>query len=281
MAWDDKFANPNGTSPANAQPRITGLENTVETFMLDLNARLGAQVSSSRRVLRTGMLPYNHEVIADGTVPMQWGRIPSSDITDMEASGATNSSPPMAEAWDWLRDEDLPHQNEAARMNEPAEDPLKFVIFMTDGQNTTGTYNFVADDTTNRWYAYKTLFGHGPVWWVSQGGPYDSDFQQGYLYLASDEETLEACQEMNDEGVKIFAIGYALQPGHYNENNPDNNTATREVTVGMQATAHGLLSGCATDASTMFIEADNVEQLEAAFAEIQNAIVEELIRIKS
>ncbi len=281
MAWDDKFANNNGTSPANAQPRIDGLEDSVEQFMANLESRLGAQVSTGRRVLRTGMLPYNHQLISSGTVDMQWGRISSGSITAMNASGSTNSSPPMAEAWEWLQDEDQPHYDEADRMGEAQEDPLKFVIFMTDGQNTSGNYTFVADDTTNRFYAFKSLFGYSARWWVSTGGPYDSDFEEGYLFLASDQETLEACQEMNNAGVKVFSIGYALQPGHYNSNDSSDPSATREVTVGMQVTAHGLLAGCATDASTMFIEADDVEQLEAAFDEIQNAIVEELIRIKS
>jgi len=294
MAWDDRFALNSGASPANGRPRITGLEEAVNTFMTDLNNRLGDQVDSTHRVLRTGMLPYNDQIIPassnpndrGGLVNMQWGRISNGQITAMRASGATNSSPPMQLAWDWLKDEvgtESDHHREAIRNEVPAEDPLRFVIFMTDGQNTAGNIDFIADDTTNRWYAFKSLFGRSARWWVSSGGPFDSDFEQGRLQLASDRETLEVCNEMNlpQNNVKVFSIGYALQPGVYNANNPNNPTDTEEVTVGMQATAHGLLAGCATDSSTMFIEADDIDQLKAAFDEIQNAIVEELIRVKS
>jgi len=294
MAWDDRFALTSGASPANGRPRITGLEEAVSTFMTDLNSRLGEQVDTTHRVLRTGMLPYNDQIIPASTNPtdrgglvnMKWGRLSDQQITGMRASGATNSSPPMQLAWDWLQDEvgtDSDHHQEAIRHGVPAEDPLRFVIFMTDGQNTAGNIDFIADDTTNKWYAFKSLFGYSPRWWVSNGGPYDSDFEQGRLQLASDRETLDACNEMNLPGndVKIFSIGYALQPGVYNANNPNDPTDTEEVTVGMQATAHGLLAGCATDSSTMFIEADDIDQLKSAFDEIQNAIVEELIRIKS
>lgn len=294
MAWDDRFALNSGASPANARPRITGLEEAVDTFMTDLNNRLGEQVNTTHRVLRTGMLPYNDQIIPASTNPsqrgglvnMKWGPISNGQITAMRASGATNSSPPMQLAWDWLKDEvgvESEHHKEAVRLGAPAQDPLRFVIFMTDGQNTAGNIDFIPDDNSNRWYAFKSLFGRSARWWVSNGGPYDSDFKQGRLQLASDRETLEACNEMNlpENGVKVFSIGYALQPGVYNANNPNDPTDTERVTVGMQATAHGLLSGCATDASTMFIEADNIDQLKAAFDEIQNSIVEELIRIKS
>jgi len=295
MAWDDRFALSSGLSPAGARPRITGLEEAVDEFMSDLDSRLGPQNNAATySVLRTGMLPYNDAIIPaatttnprGGQVAMDWGRIEMGDITAMEAEGATNSSPPMTEAWTWLQNEvgvDSAHYAEAQAHGKTPRDPLRFVIFMTDGQNTTGNLLFIEDDSTNRFYAFKSLFGRSPRWWVSRNRPFDSDFKEGRLQLASDQETLDACTEMHNETnpVKIFSIGYALQPGLYNANNPSDDTDVQEVTVGMQATAHALLTGCATDQETMFIEADDIDQLKAAFDEIQNAIVEELIRIKS
>jgi len=97
MAWDDKFALNSGASPADGRPRITGLEEAVDTFMTDLNYRLGDQVDTSQRVLRTGMLPYNDQIIPASTNPtdrgglvnMKWGPISNGQITAMQAQGVT------------------------------------------------------------------------------------------------------------------------------------------------------------------------------------------------
>jgi len=56
--------------------------------------------------------------------------------------------------------------------------------------------------------------------------------------------------------------------------------STNGVDQTVQTAAYNLMENCASTPDH-FIRAGDADQLEAAFDEIQNAIVEELIRIKS
>jgi Flp pilus assembly protein TadG len=280
MAWDDKFAEADGSSPSNAKARIDGLTTSVKQFKRDLKRRLGTQNNAIYRTIRMGMIPYSSNIIDDDVVNMKWGYIGNAKINAMEPYGATNSNPPMSEAKGWLDDEDLKHENEANRMGEAVKEPLKFVIFMTDGQNTVGNFEFIADDESNRYYAFKSLFGRAPQWWYSGNQAYDSDFQEGWLRRDSDRMTIETCEEMHEDNIQVFAIGYALEVGHYNSNDEDDPNKTSEVTASTHAAANALLSACASKPEN-YIMANNAEDLKSAFDGIQNAIVEELIRIKS
>ncbi|WP_409433421.1 pilus assembly protein TadG-related protein [Litorimonas sp. RW-G-Af-16] len=280
MQWDDKFAETDGSSPDDAAPRIDGLKTSVKNFNRDLKRRLGQQNNQIHRTIRMGMLPYSSEIITSGQVNMKWGFIGNNKVNALTPSGSTNSNPPMAMAKTWLDGEEAKHRREATRNNEDYKEPLKFVIFMTDGQNTVGDFEFIPDQESNRFYAYKSLFGKSTRWWYSGSSPYDGDFQEGWLRRDTDRLTIDTCNDMNEEGIEVFTIGYALQVGLYNANNEYDEYDTEPVTHEMNAAAHALLAACATEAEN-FIEANDGEELVAAFDRIQNAIVEELIRIKS
>lgn len=284
MRWDDKKIETGGLRPPGAQPRIDSLKTTIGTFREELRGRIGDQVESDGQViLRTGILPYNSEVVplannAQRSMQFGFAGISGTFVSSMRAEGSTNSNPPMRVARTWLDLEDDEHRREAQRVEETYREPLKFAIFMTDGQNTSGDLEFVADDTTNRFYAYKSLFGRPVQWWVSRNRPFDSDFIEGRLELTSDRETVATCQAMQAEGTQIFTIGYGLEVGSYFDPlQPNNPQTVSELT---QATAFALLSSCASKPSN-FIEAGDGDELEGAFDQIQNAIVKELIRIKS
>ncbi len=289
MRWDDQRISPSGQRPSSPRARIDVLKTSIRTFRSELQSRIGNQTTSEGQVvLRTGILPYNSEIVAltsaqaatEGSRKMKWGFLGIGDafINPMQAQGSTNSNPPMAKARVWLGQEDEEHRKEANRVSEEYRQPLKFVVFMTDGQNTSGDLEFVANDTTNRFYAFKPLFGRPAQWWVSRNRPFDSDFLEGNLELNSDRVTVESCRAMQAEGTEIFTIGYGLEVGHYYDPlNPDEPQPVSERT---QATAYALLSSCASKPEN-FIEAGSGTELEGAFDQIQNAIVKELIRIKS
>ena len=147
MGWDDKFANPNGTSPIGAEPRIDGLEFSVKKFNTDLSDRLGVEDSDGLRTIRMGMLPYSSNIVTSNKVEMDFGYITDQEVERMVPSGNTNSNPPMTKAQEWMDGENSEHRDEAVRVGEAYREPLKFVIFMSDGQNTLGAYEFLADDT--------------------------------------------------------------------------------------------------------------------------------------
>lgn len=280
MRWDDKLLNADGTRPANSVPRIDRLKTAVTNFRTRLQDRIGNQTTAEGiRVLRTGLIPYNDQIITSlsaNTDRIYWGfdGINSSQVNSMVAQGGTNSNPPMHLAKQLLDQEDDKHRDEADRTNTDYREPLKFVIFMTDGQNTTGNYIVIPSNSgryygqiNGRWYVTtrrRTAERYG--------------FTEGDLTLDSDSETLNACTNMKNEGVKIFTIGFALEPGlYYNQDNPNEPV---EVTNGVQAAAYGLLSQCASEAENFIIAGQN-NNLQAAFNSIQNGIVKELIRIKS
>jgi len=273
--WDDYSPAPDGIR------RIQGLKDSAKAFMDHLDAMIGPQTTVGERILRTSMLAYNEDLIAARTVEPKWGTVSDSSINSMIADGATNSSPPMTLASTWLEGEDAVH------IAETGEDkPLKFVIFMTDGQNTTGNLVVTPGDT-GRWYANKCLRppGHKTQrcqWWFAPF-QFDSDFVEGTLTLATDSETLASCEAMKAEGIIIYTIAFALQPGWYYTNewgvgnsNPDYKETSQQV----HNAANGLMSGCASS-EALFIEADDSEALDNAFQQIANHIVTELIRIKS
>lgn len=282
MRWDDILLNDDGTRPNRSMPRIDRLKGAVTNFRTRLQARIGNQTSSDgHRVLRTGIVPYNDTIISTlstNTRQMYWGYdgVSGTQVTSMKAEGGTNSNPPMKLARDLLELEDDKHRAEADKYDEAYREPIKFVVFMTDGQNTSGNIILIEDDTTG--YYYKKY--NDGRWYYTTNANYASryGFEEGYLGYDTDSETLAACNEMKAAGVKIFTIGFALDPGqYYNQDNP-NNPVT--ITEKVRTTAYSLLSQCASSPET-FIIAGQDNGLQGAFDQIQNAVVKELIRIKS
>lgn len=264
-----------GSAPPGAQIRLDGLKSSVNGFMSDLESRLGSENGSSQRTVRTGMLPYSSAIISSGVQNMSWGYISSNKVNSMVADGGTNSSPPMSTARTWLQGEQTYHANEAAAHGEEEKEALKFVIFMTDGQNTVGDYGIIPGPTG--------------VWWKFKNGKwksrnkYKNGWIEGHYGLLTDSETIDACTAMKNEGVTIFTIGYALEEhGAYLVNGWANWSSNQAYYIDedAQTAANNLMQSCATS-SDHFIRATDAEALEDAFDSIQNAIVEELIRIKS
>ena len=279
MAWDDKLAESDGSSPDDAAPRIEGLQFSVNRFNAELSARLGTTDDDGYRTIRSGMLPYSSDIVAFSQVQMKPGYITPEEAARMIPAGNTNSNPPMERAKQWLDGENEQHRTEARRVDVAYREPLKFVIFMSDGQNTIGNFFFTADNTA-------------PTWWrqLSNGlwqGRYATDnfnggfgYQRGHLRRNSDLDTINTCTTLKNQGTAIYTIGYALELGNYNANNPNNPNQTKSVDLWNQTNAFNLLQSCASKPENFVRAADN-EELESAFDTIQNAIVKELIRIKS
>ena len=278
MGWDDKFANPNGTSPLDADPRIDGLEFSVKKFNADLSDRLGTEDIDGLRTIRMGMLPYSSNIVTENKVEMNFGYIDDQDVEDMFPDGNTNSNPPMAEAKIWMDGENQEHRDEADRVGEAYREPLKFIIFMSDGQNTLGAWEFEPNDTAPVYWKQSNNGSWSGIWAHSYNNQFG--YTRGHLRRQTDSLTIETCQNLKALGTEIFTIGYALEVGNYNANNPWNQFQTAHVNLWNQTNAYNLLQSCATKEEN-FVRASDNEELEAAFDTIQNAIVKELIRIKS
>jgi len=281
MWFDDKPRDVNGNTPSDTKKRIDGLKSTVSRFMSQLDDIVGPQTTPGKRVLRTGLIAYNGDIIDDKTVDMKWGTLTQSEINVMSPYGSTNSHPPMNEAKTWINAEDTIHDNETGL------ESARFVIFMTDGQNTNGYYGWLNEAGTGEWRGYKCNNRH--CWWVyksSETKPPNNNQGQGWregrIVYTNDYYTDQACNSM-EEGVRIYTIGFALQSGYFNTNewqHYNGGYSPFAVSPQLRGRANSLLASCATD-GRYFFTADNTQELEDAFAKIGRDIETELIRIKS
>jgi len=142
MSFDDKplvklpkgrWIDNNGNyydSPPDAEPRIDSLQRSASNFIATLQNSVGSQDSKKDKALRTGILAYNENTITSRTVSPYWQtKDTKASIDKMVANGGTNSAPPIDEARIWMGKEDQIHKDMHGK------DPLKFLVFMTDGLN--------------------------------------------------------------------------------------------------------------------------------------------------
>ena len=277
-----------GDSPSDAIARIDGLKSAVEGFSKDLETRLESNKSGNRRVVRMGMLPYSKDTKTDWVVNMDWGYLEKSEIDKMDPGGSTNSNPPMSSAKTWMEGEKAKHQEEATNTESTFIEPLKFVVLMSDGENTVGSLVWEPDAKADTYFkitpgdlrkSVETLVFKEQV--EADPDKYKK-YQRGHIRRTTDTDTLASCTAMKtDKNLEIFTIGFALEEGWYGTG--DWARWTDQVYYLPQwkaANAKSMLSGCASS-KDHFILADNVQELDAAFDRIQNDIVEEIIRIKS
>lgn len=281
MSWDDTPANCNSfsncSSPSGAARRIDGLKDSVEDFMAIIDNVVGPQAVTGKRVLRTGMIPYDDSIINNRTVDMEWGIISNSDIDAMSPSGSTNSAPPIAQAWEWLADENDIHEMET---NE--DNPLRYMIFMTDGQNS-GTNQWFPKHGTGLWLGRKCNS------WRCWYGLYSSDtrpgiingygnWEEGEYIIPADRDSKNSCAAMKAQGVRVFTIGFALEPGTYMTNYGPGYVQTQTIDQNTTTAAYAMLADCASSADD-FVAANDVESLEEAFHVIGETIIEEVVRL--
>ena len=161
MEFDDKPL-VNGNAPLDATVRIDGLIASAKAFMTQLDDTVGPQDGSTSepRVLRTGMMAFDSAIIPARTVEMEWGTEwatgPADKLELMKPLQATNSAPPLEEAFKWLTGSGSDREPAIHKAENPKANPLKYVILMTDGQNTIGTPIWVPRAGTQTWRAFVT-----------------------------------------------------------------------------------------------------------------------------
>lgn len=298
MWFDDKAVDPDtGARPDDAVRRIDALKANMQT----LNSRLQdiANLPGEVQFLRTGMMPYNHEIISSRSVNLHWGALTENNIDVMSPDGATNSSPPMTEAWNQLKDENLVHEAESGK------NPLRYVIFMTDGKNTNGKDIWVPQEGTNHWrrefnewYCYYNRRGRKKCRTIRKEEFYPSDgpspspipaptdhsnWVEGKYTLNWDYYTQNTCNEMHAAGVKVYTIGFALKEGTYYTNEWGQALGSdyhyRNIDSDDLGQSFALLSACASEGDH-FILAENTEELTDAFDKIGDDILLDVIRVK-
>ena len=200
----------------------------------------------------------------------------------------------MTEAWNQLNSDHSFHHSETGR------DPVKFLIFMTDGNNTVGYDLWLPEDDTNHWRRETTQtrcrwrWGRYRCWTYTDREYYPSDgpspteiaapsgsgWEEGRFYLSSDWETQNTCDTMKQAGIKVYSIGFALEAGTYETNEWGDATGQPfwNINTDTKNKSVALLSACASEGDH-FILAEDTESLAQAFDKIGNEILEEIVRL--
>ncbi|NNE58671.1 MAG: hypothetical protein HKN36_11235 [Hellea sp.] len=291
MWFDDKPVDEYNNPPDDAVRRIDAVKSTLVSFNSYLSQILiDGTGDDTTRYLRTGLLPYNHDIIASDVVQMHWGILnEQSHINPMTPGGATNSSPPIANAWTWLQTERVHHVNENGNA-----DPMRFVIFMTDGNNTAGSDIWVPEDGTGTWRKLENerRCNRRRCRWVSYyeyytqsedddgDEPEGSGWEEGRIFLTSDVDTMAACEDMKNAGVKVYTIGFALEAGTFATNDWSNHPSEDfyVITPETKERSSAVLAACAS-APEHFLLAEDADSLEAVFDLIGNDILKEVVRL--
>lgn len=162
---------------------------TAATSLLD---QLAAADTQGDR-LRTGLVTYNSEV--QDVNQMDWGITHTrATVQTLTANGGTSSTKAMNKAKKWLTDED----EENAHLAASGEEPLEFVIFMTDGDN-----NYSEDDTKTKNKCDALKAADVQVFTVAFEAP--SGGQALLEYCASSEEHYFDAQN-SEEFLEAFDI---------------------------------------------------------------------------
>jgi len=287
MAWADKALiyddlTDSWDDPENVVPRIDALKTHANGFMTKLKTLAGDQSADEDKRLRTGMMAYNTNTITALTVPMHWDTITSSKINSMGANGGTNSAPPLDTARIWLGQEDAKH---ALKHND---EPLKFLIFMTDGVNTSGGSTWVEEAGTGQWYGERCRWRRKKQRCSWYNDTVESEFMptegrswtEGKWESTANISSVADCTTMKNQGVKIFSIGFALAEGWYDTYDYYETTNMKYISTETRNKAYAFLSECASDPST-FLTAENAEELEGAFDTIGKNIAKSIIRLSN
>ena len=210
----------------------------------------------------------------------------------MVASGGTNSTPPLKKSLEWMNGEDAVH------MSKNGKKPLKFVVLMTDGNNEddgaawqeeagtgiwrrTRCYNY-GDENGDNWHCWRQESKSknkpdGDEGYTDGGKGYNFEWKEGRIAYPFDEQSLAECKALKDKGVKVYTIGFALEPGYYYDERSD---GAKYVSSSTSERAYSFLRKCASSPAT-FIAAEDTDDLIAAFDTIGQQIVADVVRIKN
>lgn len=289
MAFDDKpkvrqFGNSGSwVDQEGAQPRIDALEAHASAFMTSLQNLVGNQSANKDKVLRTGMLAYNENTIGARTVNMGWQTAQTQNsIDNMVALGGTNSAPPMNLSRIWMSGEKQEHNDIHGK------DPLKFLVFMTDGLNSDQTIQWLPEEGTGQWRGYVRKCYYWWCWYERDtvesedepNLPNSYGWEEGRYDSNANIMTNADCTAMKNDGVKIYTIGFALAEGLYDTNEYFGYPYNETIDSTVRDKAYSFLARCASEPST-FLTAENAEQLEQAFKRIGNDIQTEIIRLSN
>jgi len=283
-----------GWTDAGGVNKLSALKTSLTSFMTTLETIN----NDANNVFRTALWPYSQDyygrspyisddgIITNKDVPADWGSMTNGEITRMHTEGGTDSSGSLEAAAAAFALEDAVHLSENGE-----DDPIKFMIFMSDGSNNSqeerqcATEEVWVPGASENWWRWrgwgwgrwKEIVYYEPwqSWrWnyvpASNGHYEDQETCQNVTVYRSDERSLAACTEMKAAGVTVYTIGYHLVAGWHGDYYVDQSEVDR---------AQALLAGCASDADH-YILASDANDLNTALTAIGQEVMVEVIRVK-
>ena len=278
-----------GSSDSDGIRKITSLEDSMQLFMNKLSV---LDTDGTDDTFRTALYPYSADpgdrysgIDTDGVIPghvvdPEWGLISDGNIGRMYHRRGTDSSGALQDAADAFDQEDAIHlaMNPDFFAANDIDDPLKFLVFMTDGANNR-SYEchieevWVENETAEYWWKRNrrgrliTRYRRPRNSWRWNYVPSESD-GTGYYEEQEvcstdyhfDVRSLEACDQMKASGVLIYAIAY-------------------DVAADQRVHAEEFMQNCSSG-DAFFKTANDASALREAFEEIGAAVVTDVIRVK-
>ena len=274
-----------GDPDNNGVAKITSLETSMKSFMDTLEAI----ESYGSDIFRTALYPFAYNLIASDKVDPAWAVLSDSDINDMWAGGGTRSTAALHSARTKFTLENAIHDNVNGEDN-----PLKFLIFMSDGANNDSTTQQVCTteqvwvptstiaqywidtypgENNRKYYSYQNWFDSYLVYYAPQTVPGHNEDQQvcnNVPYSPVNEASLVHCNSMKASGVRIYSIAYDVD---------EDERALAEEFMKECSSNHDADTDIYTD-NGYYKYAENGADLQSVFDEIGNSVVTEVIRVK-
>ena len=270
-----------GYTDGSGLTKIDGLQSSMTQFMGILDTLDDDGISDT---FRTALYPFSADpngyssfINDDGLIPgnvvsPSWGTVPSNNVVSMNSYYGTDSSGALQDAADAFQFEDAIHLD----VNGKA-DPLKYLVFMTDGANNkseecTTEEVWVLNGTAEYWWRwkkgkkkYKYQEPYNPSKWTYVADTYDGTGYYENQEICTEDyhfdiRSLQACDQMKADGVLIYAIAY-------------------DIDEDQKVHAQEFLQNCSSG-DIFFKTADDSDALETVFELIGNSIITDIIRIK-
>ncbi len=247
--------------------RSYALQMSLIEIVKQLAYRFDGSTKSGHKKLRTGIVPFSDVVIENRLLHMSWTLPSVTQIENIRGSGTTDITVGLRRALEWLEIEDTYHKAEASSANQSFQESEKFVVLLSDGENTAGNWIRIEP--------YDDPCGCDDPYYLIVDGVLLQSYEpkpgyiQGTPITGSNAVTSELCTELKYQGVNVLTIGFALGRNQYGRLLPEPPTEIRE-----------LLESCASH-EDYFFEAENDVELTEIFNEILQRIVLEELRIKT
>ena len=262
-----------GSRDRNGSTRIDSLKSSMKSFMTAL-----AEINTNEKsVIRTGLFPYNSNIINNRVVNPKWNMLSEYSINVMQAGGGTNSVNALKRAKTKFKLENTAHEKKHGNGK-----PLKFLVFMTDGVNSTGGQYKQVCKNKKVWVpgkaAYIELYYRGRTYTYSRWSKWMRNYNtrrfpktNGYYETrkecnrelipgtSTNDLSLKQCTLMKQENVKIYAIAYG---------------------VGKGSTADKFMKKCSSGIVDYYKYAETGADLQSVFDQIGTSIVKEVVRLK-